>query len=180
MDLIKKYITDKPKIIFTVRPIIDILTSFISILPEESYIDIEMKQANWWHKDYLSKNDNRCDYLMRPWGQIDQTLFVINQIINEPQTFCLIEYDKIINSPQKTMDKIYKFINLPNYEHNFNHIVKIDKHNDEEIGWPINMHEVRPKLNKISKNPKEILSDYVISKYSNIGWNTHKNVINFS
>lgn len=179
LNLIKKYIVSKPKIIFTVRPIIDILTSFISILPDESYIDKEMRQKDWWYKNYLSKNDNRCDYLMRPWGQIDQTLFSINEIINNEETFCLIEYDKIISNSQETMDKIYKFLDLPSYEHNFNNIIKIDKHDDEEIGWPANMHEVRPILNKISKSPKEVLSDYVINKYSNMGWDTHKNVINF-
>jgi sulfotransferase len=170
--IIKNFITPKPKIIFTVRPIIDILTSFITILPEHSYIDIEMESSGWWYKDYLTKNDNRCDYLMRPFGQIDKSLLSINEILKPEnnKTFCLINYEEIINAPQDTMDKICKFLKLPNYKHDFNNIVKLGVDNDEIVGHPANMHEIRPQLKKVSKDPKKVLSEYVINKYSNIGW----------
>jgi sulfotransferase len=172
MKVIKKYITTKPKIIFTVRPIIEILASFINVLPENSYLDLAMQNSDWYYKDYLSKNDNRCDFLMQPRGQIDQILLSINEIVKpeNKDVFCIIEYDNIVNDPQNTMNKIYDFLELPRYNHNFNNIIKLENDNDEKIGQPKNMHEVRPQLNKISKNPKEILSDYVINKYSNIGW----------
>ena len=172
LQIIKKYITPTPKIIFTYRPVIEILASFISILPERSYIDIEMEQRGYWYKDYLTQNDNRCDYLMQPFGQIDRSLFSINEIIKpeNQNIFCLVKYDEIINSPQETMDKIYKFLDLTTYEHDFNKIVKLEKSNDEALGHPNNLHEVRPQLKKISQDPKEVLSDYVINKYSNIGY----------
>jgi sulfotransferase len=172
MQIIKKYITDKPKIIFTVRPIIEILTSFINISPEESFIDIEMKNNNWWYKNYLTKNDNRCDYLMRPWGQIDKTIFSINEIIKSENKdmFCVIKYDEIMNAPKQTMDKIYNFLELPNYKHNFNNIKKVEQDNDEALGQPVNLHKIRPQLKKVSKDPKEVLSEYVINKYSDMGF----------
>jgi hypothetical protein len=59
---------------------------------------------------------------------------------------------------------------LPRYNHNFNKIIKLEKDNDEKSGTPYNIHEIRPQLNKISKNPREVLSEYIINKYSNIGW----------
>ena len=169
---IKKYITPSPKIIFTYRPVIEILASFISILPEHSYIDIEMKNNNWWSKDYLTKNDNRCDYIMRPFGQIDQIMFSINEIIKveNKKVFCPIEYNEMIKNPQNTMNKIYKFLELPTYNHDFNKIIKIEKDNDEILGYPSNLHNIRPQLKKISQDPKKVLSEYVINKYSNVGW----------
>lgn len=172
LQTIKKYITPTPKIIFTYRPVIEILASFISLLPERSYIDIEMEQANYWYKNYLTKNDNRCDYIMRPFGQMDKILFSVNEILKpeNKNMFCLIKYDEIINDPQNTMDKIYKFLELPTYKHNFNKIQKLEKDNDEALGQPKNLHEIRPQLKKVSKDPKEVLSEYVINKYSNIGW----------
>jgi sulfotransferase len=172
LNLLKKYITPTPKIIFTIRPILEILTSWINILPENSFIDIEMQNNNWWYKDYLSKNDNRCDYMMRPFGQIDKILFSINETIKpeNKSAFCFIKYDDLINNPQDTMNKIYNFLELPNYKHNFNKIQKIEKENDEVLGHPSNLHEIRPQLKKISQDPKEVLSEYVISKYSNIGY----------
>jgi len=171
LETIKKHITPTPKIIFTVRPVLEILTSFISILPDRSYIDIEMENNNWWYKDYLTKNDNRCDYIMRPWGMIDKSLITINQILKpeNKKVFCVIKYDDIVNAPQETMDSIYTFLELPKYKHNFNKIKKAEKDNDEILGQP-NMHEIRPQLKKISQDPKEVLSKYIIDKYSNIGW----------
>jgi sulfotransferase len=172
LKIIKKYINPNPKIIFTVRPIIEVLSSFINILPEHSYLDVAMKQTNWWYKDYLSKNDNRCDFLMRAGGPIDNVLLSINEIIKpeNKNMFCIVWYDDLVNNPQKTMNGIYNFLELPNYNHNFNQIIKLEKDNDEKIGHPKNMHDIRLKLNKTSKNPKEILSEYIINKYSNMGW----------
>jgi hypothetical protein len=172
LSVLKKYITPTPKIIFTVRPILEILASWINILPKQSFVDIEMQNSDWWYKDYLSLNDNRCDYLMQPHGQIDKILFSINEVLKPENEgmFCLIKYNDLINTPQNTMDKIYDFLELPNYKHNFNKIKKLEKDNDEALGHPSNLHEIRPQLKKISKDPKEILSEYIISKYSNIGY----------
>ena len=170
--LIKHYIDPKPKIIFTVRPIIEILTSFIDILPEHSYLDQEMLEFGYLNKNYLTKNDNRCDFLMRPFGLIDKCLFSINEItkLENKENFCVIQYDEIVNNPQDIMKKVYKFLEIPEYKHNFDNIVKLEKENDEKIGQPKDMHKIRKKLKKISKDPKDVLSDYVINKYSNIGW----------
>ena len=172
INLLKKYITPTPKIIFTIRPVIEILTSFINILPEDSYIDREIKETGWWYKDYLSKNDNRCDYMMRPGGQIDKSLLTINQILksDNKNMFHIVSYNEIVNEPDSALKGIYKFLKLPDYKHNFNNIIKLEKDNDEAIGQPANMHEIRPKLSKVSKKPEDVLSDYVLSKYSNIGW----------
>ena len=171
-NLIKKYITPTPKIIFTVRPVIEILTSFMTILPEDSYVDKAMQSSGWWYKNYLTKNDNRCDYLMSPGGQIDKSLFSINQIINSDNKnmFHIVSYDEIVNKTEDALKGIYKFLKLPSYKHNLDNIVKLEKDNDEALGQPANLHEIRPKLSKVSKKPEDVLSDYVLKKYSNIGW----------
>jgi sulfotransferase len=172
LGLIKKYINENPKIIFTVRPIIEILTSFISLLDEESYIDKDMQKFGWWSKEYLTKNDNRCEYLMRQGGQIDKILFSLNEVLklNNKNNFYIMEYDRLIEHPQKTMDEIYNFLEISGYEHDFNNIVKIEEDIDNDLGLPKNLHDVRKKINKINKNPKQVLSQYIIDKYSNIGW----------
>jgi hypothetical protein len=172
LSLIKKYIDKNPKIIFTVRPIIEILTSFITLLDEESYIDKEMKNCNWWVKEYLTKNDNRCEYLMRPGGQIDTTLLSLNEVLKlkNKNNFCIVEYDNLVEYPQETINKIYKFLEISTYKHDFNNIVKIEDDFDNNLELPKNLHTVRKKINKISKDPEQVLSEYIINKYSNIGW----------
>ena len=171
-NLIKKYITPTPKVIFTVRPIIEILTSFMTVLPEDSYVDKAMQNSGWWYKNYLTKNDNRCDFLMSPGGQIDKSLFSINQIINSDNKnmFHIVSYDEIVNKPEDALKGIYKFLKLPSYKHNLDNIVKLEKDNNEIVGLPTNLHEIRLKLSKVSKKPEDVLSEYAINKYSNVGW----------
>jgi sulfotransferase len=171
-NLIKKYITLTPKIIFTYRPVVEILASIIKILPENSYLDKNMKMEGWLSKPYLSQNDNRCDYLMRPNGQIDRNFLGYSEILKEEnkQLFYLINYNDLINNYDKTLTGLYQFLELPNYKHDFNNIKNNEKSNflidEKPKGW----HDVRPRLKKTSQDPKKVLSEYVINKYSNIGW----------
>ena len=171
LNILKKYITTTPKIIFTVRPVLEILASWINLLPEHSFLDEEMEANNWWYKDYLTKNDNRCDYLMHPNGQINKVLLSINEIIKpeNKDVFCLIKYNNLMDAPQETMNKIYNFLELPSYEHNFNEIKQLEKDINVIPTQVDNLHEIRPILKKTSKNPEDLLSKYVIDKYSNIG-----------
>jgi len=169
---IQQHITPEPKIIFTVRPIIEILTSFITLANNNPWFDNEMQLSNWVNKSYLTQNDNRCDYLMRTNGQIDSILGTINQIINPEykNNFCVIQYNEIVNTPNSAMEKIYEFLGLPNYKHDFNNIVKLEKEDLSTSHLPNNLHDIRPQLKKVSQDPKEVLSKYIIDKYSNIGW----------
>jgi sulfotransferase len=169
---IQQHITPEPKIIFTVRPIIEILTSFIALADNDPWLDNLMKSNNWVNKSYLTQNDNRCDYLMSAGGQIDTILGTINQIMNPEykNNFCVIQYNEIVNTPNNAMEKIYEFLGLPNYKHNFNNIIKLEKEDFSTTHLPNNLHDIRPKLSKVSKKPEDVLSDYVLSKYSNIGW----------
>ena len=168
---IKKYITPNPKIIFTIRPVTEILTSFLKVLPTQGLsLDANMAANNWTIRNYLTMEDNYCDFLMQPWGQVSSLLTSIDTIEENKDNFCLIKYEDIINTPQEVMNKIYNFLELPSYKHDFNNIKKLEIDNDEATGLPANLHEIRPQLEKISQDPKEVLSKYIIDKYSNIGW----------
>ena len=171
LENIKKYVDPNPKILFTVRPIIEILASFINILPKDSYIDLEMKNSYWWSKEYLSKNDNICDFLMRPYGQIDNTLFSLSEILKQENknNVCVINYNNLIKNPKQIMEDVYNFLEVPYFKHDFNNIIKLEDEDSFMPGHPIDLHKIRPTLSKISKDPNDVLSDYVIKKYSNMG-----------
>jgi sulfotransferase len=171
-EMLKKHVKDQPKIIFTVRPILEILASFIAILPEHSYIDREMEQAGWWSKDYLTKDDNRCDYLMSPFGLINKSMLSANVILKpeNAKNFCVVSYDEIVSNSKATMSKIYEFLDLPDFDHDFDNVVKLENDDDSVLGQPNDFHTIRPKVGKTSNPPKSLLSDYVINKYSNTEW----------
>jgi sulfotransferase len=81
--------------------------------------------------------------------------------------FHIVEYNDLVFNPNDTMAKIYDFLEMPHYEHNFNKIEKIEKDNDEAIGLPKDLHDVRKSLSQ-SSTDVDILSDYIKHKYSNM------------
>jgi sulfotransferase len=65
------------------------------------------------------------------------------------------------------MKKIYEFLELNYYSHDFEHIENTHREIDDQ--WYLkDMHHVRKKLEKKSKNPQDILTADILNKYSNL------------
>jgi sulfotransferase len=165
IEMIKKYITPNPKIIFTVRDITDILASLMKIDGDRIIRDAE--NADLYLNNYLSKSDLACEYLMYPYGNMDKGLLALASAFypENKGIFHIVEYKDLVSDPDKTMSKIYEFLEMPYYEHDFNNIKKIEKDNDEILGLPIDFHNVRESISNSSTN-SDILSDYIKHKYS--------------
>lgn len=174
LALLKNYITPDPKIIFTARPIVEILASFVVNNPINFKIK-HMQNEGFVRNLEIPLNDDYCDFLMRPEGYMQDLLLTINEIVKpeNKDTFCLIEYDSLINNPKEVLDSIYKFLNLEDFEHDFDNIKKIEIDDDEKSGLPKNWHDVRKTISKQSRDPKDVLSEYTLNKYSNMEyWRT--------
>jgi sulfotransferase len=164
--LLKKYIDPNPKIIFTVRPMLEILLSLINILGKD--LETAMEKDFWPMRPYLTLNDNKCDYLMQTGSHYDLITHCFISLHESPENFHIVEYDDIVNKPEDVMYGIYDFLGLPRYDHDFENIEKIEEDNDLLLGLPVDLHKIRPKLEKTSQDPYEVFSDYVIKKYGNL------------
>ena len=175
IERINTYITPNPKIICPVRNIVEVLTSFITMIhrnsDEVSFIDQHLID-----RGFSVNDDNRCDYLMSDDGIVEQALWAQSQafIRGDEKYLHMVEYDDLINNPQETMNGIYDFLGIERYDHNFNHIE--NKHRESEDQWNLkDMHQVRSKLEKKSKRPEDVLSDYILNKYSNLEYWKYSN-----
>jgi hypothetical protein len=166
-DLIKM---DKPKILVTYRPILEVLASFVKLAeqyPEVNFIDRFMLEQQFPAISYRPLNDARCDWLMRPSGAIESNNSVFKNLVIYKEWFHLITYEDLTTNPKETIAEIYEFLEIEHYEHDFENIPQHDNSEDkEEFGIPT-LHTIRPQISKSSTNPEEVLSDYVIQKYSN-------------
>jgi len=168
--LIRKYITEDVKIICPVRPITEILASFIKLFRQhedrENFVDLNIVNHNRFI--YKPLDDIRCDELMIPNGPIDTALFSISQskLPENKNVFHFVEYDNLIFNTEKTVKQIYDFLEIKYFEHDFENIHQSNEINHEYHNLP-NMHVVRKKIDKQSTPPEEILSEYVINKYKN-------------
>jgi len=168
IERIKTYITPNPKIICPVRDVLEILTSFIDMIhrnsDQTSFIDEHLME-----KGFTVDDDNRCKYLMSDDGIVEQSLWSLSQafIKNDTKHLLLVEYNDLVNTPEETFKRIYEFLELDYYSHDFMSIE--NTHREKEDQWSLkDMHHVRQKLQKTSKNPEEVLSPHILNKYSKL------------
>lgn len=167
LNMIKRFITPNPKIIFTVRDILEIIASFVKMNSQHIKKDIDHK--GYYISNYRSHTDIISEHLMAANGDIDKGLLSLASAFypENKGIFHIVEYNDLVFKPVETMDKIYNFLEMPRYEHNFNKIEKIEQDNDEAIGLPKNLHDVRKSLSQ-SSTSIDILSEYIRHKYSNM------------
>lgn len=167
LDVLKKFVTPTPKIIITVRDILEIIASFIAM--DAGYLKIYTANSNAFLNNYRSPKDSIAEYLMQPNGDIDKALLGVASAFypENKGIFHIVEYNDLVTKPEETMSGIYKFLELPDYKHDFNNIKKVESDNDVVLGLPENLHDVRKSLSK-SSTSTDILSDYIKHKYSNM------------
>jgi sulfotransferase len=171
-EMLKTTLDYEPRVIMPVRSVTEILASFIGLINKSglsmkpSFIDAGI-QSSGAFPPYKPMNDIRCDYLMSPRGLINDALYgVANAILEENKKyFHIVEYDDLMENPKETIDAIYKFLGLEPFHHDFDNIVNPVKEKDSVYGLN-GMHDVRSKLSKGNINPEEVLSKYVLNKYS--------------
>lgn len=162
-----------PKILCPVRNIDEILASFINLRNKNpiasngklNFID-EMLVKN----NIPLTDDNRCEFLASPNGILGQSYFGLQQAIMEGKQKYLhfIEYGELVKNPTETMQKIYEFLEIEYFEHNFEKIENVHQELDEEVYGLKGMHDVRNNLNKASINPLDILTENTLSKCKNL------------
>jgi hypothetical protein len=166
-QFIKENINPSPKIIYTVRDTLDILASMVLLLRKNPYLNEAMLRSNFQAIHYLEPEDARCDFIMDSQGLLMSSFYGLYNAIqpeNIPHVH-FVHYDDLINYPQETMNRVYTFLEIDSYEHDFNNIIKKESE-EEPFNLPNQLHEVRINLSKISPHYSEVLSPYVINKYS--------------
>lgn len=125
-----KVLGHKPKVIATVRNIPDCVASMVRV----------------------AKPDNLDDFL--------RTSELVNHVKESYQTLesgyrfapeCIlfVDYDDLLSNPQKELDRIHAFLEIPAYEYDLN-AINADhlKENDEEVWQVKGLHDVKSELKR--------------------------------
>jgi sulfotransferase len=164
IQMINHYLDFKPKIVFTTRPIIEILASTIAILKDD-LVRI-MNDTEFVTDPNLTQNDNMCDFLMSDYGQVGSLYISFYSIDNlNDNSIHVVKYEDLLSTPQETMDKIYDFLEIKRFDHNFTNIRKVDKDFDEKVGLTKDLHKIRRKLGKSDVRVEDYLTPRSIEKY---------------
>jgi len=128
MKLIKDYITDKPKVIVMVRPLKEIVKSYLYVNKiNNKYISVE------------TLLEEGSDFIMRSLTGVKLAMEENNG------EFLFVNYSELIETPQETLKNIYEFCEIPLFNHTFDNIININPENDEEYNIP-GLHSIRKTL----------------------------------
>lgn len=167
IERLKTYVTPNPKIICPVRDVLEILTSFIDLI-ERNNDQVSFVDKHLLENGFEPNNDNRCEHLMSDNGIVGQSLWAQYQAFAKKDTRHLyfVEYNDLIKNPQETLNGIYEFLEVEPYNHDFKNIQNYHRELDNEVYSLKDMHHVRKELKRTSKEPENVLSDYILNKYS--------------
>lgn len=156
------------KIICPIRPILEILASFVRLTEKNPDNFIDKKLGDIPAGYYRTKNDARCDLLMAPNESLEHDIFSLASALNPEHAhkFHFVVYNDLITDPVKTIEGVYEFLGIPKYKHNFNNLKWVRMPKEEAVFGIPNMHSVHSKI-KQSNTDISVLSTYVKEKYGN-------------
>lgn len=152
------------KIVNTVRDLPSIMASWLTVIKKNpnSYIDDVIQK-----KGFEPNDDN---YMAEMWFHMVKDCMDTLQYTkkNASNRSIFIDYDDLVNDPKGQIKRIETFLELPSYDYDFTNIQN-DTRDDDLIAWGFEgMHTVRPKLEKVSRHPKEVLGEELYNRFLEI------------
>lgn len=147
-----KLIMKKPKFIILYRSVLECLASFIKI-------------------EKPNNVEERCYQLMATDGIIGKSLWSIKNLIKQKENYIIINYLDLVNKPLDQINKIYKFLNIDNFNHTFKNLNDFStnniKYDDSVLSAPL--HKIRTDKIQLNKyNIEDYLPSNIIKQYSNL------------
>jgi sulfotransferase len=173
VELSHRYINKNIKIICPVRNVLDILVSFDTIINASP----ESQQNALMDKEVLLETfpdkpmaDRRADWLMKFGNDITRCLNNMKHALNPEyrHMFHFVDYDDLTTNPEREINKIYEYLEIPQYNHEYQNIEDSSGISENSLTGIKNLHKVRPKLEKKSRKPEDVLQPQTIARYSNL------------
>jgi len=163
LALLKKHFRQEIKIIFLVRPLLEVLASWITWA--------DKTPDNFIRKS--AKNPTEaCHYLMKDDGQIMKEMRCMQNLLKPENKHHVhfIDYKEIVEKPVATLKGIYKFFNIPPFKHRFTNLeqVKVNGLGYDDTTLGEGVHTIKTKKLIKSKTNVNILPKEIIKQYGKI------------
>ena len=129
MNMIRRYITDDPKVIVLTRPVDEIVESFA-----------RLRSANGWEGDpKAGLLDPESEPIMRSLMGVE-----IAKASNSGE-FLFVEYADLISDPSSQVARIYEFCDWEPFTHDYDNVVNLHPEDDSVYGLA-GMHDIRSRV----------------------------------
>lgn len=168
--ILENHLKNPIKIICPVRNILDILASWDRLCKNDhqNKYDPEILKNN---KSKISMSDKRAEYFMEIGGNengIKNSLHNMTRVLHPEfkDSIMLVDYDNLTAEPEETIKSIYRFLDIPEFNHDFNNLSTPHEYTDH---WGVkNHHKVKSRIQKEEYNLEEIFSPFIIERYSGL------------
>jgi sulfotransferase len=152
---------EKIKVIVVERDLPSIMASWLTIIKNQANCSLDQKLII---NGYAVTDENR---LSQMWINMVKDCMEGTQQIKKdvPNQIIVVKYDDIIQNPIYEINRIEQFLELPEHQYDFDNIQN-DTIDDDLVAWGFEgLHTIRPKLEKISKHPKEVLGEELYNRF---------------
>lgn len=144
VEILNRYFDNTPKVIVLVRPLVEIVASFMAL-----------RKANGWINLESGLLDDGSEPIMRSLAGVEWARK------NNNGEFLFITYDELVDDIQTSLDRIYEHCGWQPFAHNLDNIVNLHKENDDV--YALNgQHDIRSQINRRTVDID--LSDQLIDK----------------
>ena len=172
VSIIEGYLHIEPKIIVPVRRVDEILTSILTMIHRNPFEEGQPRIN--FVDEFLVKNnipindEERCNHLLNSSGIVYESLNAIMDGFKDQKRdkFHFIDYNDLVNDPQKELDSIYDFLGEEPFEHTFDGLSNEHREDDLNTYGLADMHEVHSELVKTSDYPSNVLPPSIIDLYN--------------
>jgi sulfotransferase len=162
--LMKKHFKQPIKCVVLLRDLIDVVASWIKY---------SIKNPNNFIRNNTKNIDESLHKLMLDDSQIPKDLKAL-QFLLKPENrhmACFIHYDELISDTKGALNKVYKFLDIPYFEHDLNNLSQFKvnglSYDDRILGD--NIHTIRTNGIYKEDNPyKKLIPQWFINKYGHI------------
>jgi sulfotransferase len=160
--LMQKHYRRPFKCIVILRDLMDVLASYMKWYKNNP--DAFPNRYN------LNTDDEKLGMIMNKDGAVAKDLEAIKNAFNYPDICHFVKYDDLISRPEQEMRKIYQFIGLPYYNHQFQNLKQINVngigYDDKVVGK--NMHTIRTTVRKEINPYLDQIPERIRQKYGHI------------
>ena len=160
--LMQKHFKRPFKCIVLVRDLLDVLASFMKWYTENP--------NSFINRHGLKNDEEKLSTLMNKGGGLAKELEAIKNAYNYPNICHFVKYDDLVARPKEEIQKIYQFLEIPFFNHQFQDLKQINingiGYDDRIVGQ--DMHTIRSVIRKKYNPYIERIPERIRQKYGHI------------
>ena len=164
LEMLENLMGEKAKVLVCVRSIPDVLSSMEKL----NRATAKIKQPPGEAQNYAQFQtiEGRCDYWMRADALVGTALNRVRDALHRGfgDRMHFIDYEHLTAYPDRTMQRVYQFLEEPVYQHNFDDVAQITEEDDEVHGY-VNLHKIHPKVVSRPSDAVSVLGPNLVKKY---------------